>query len=206
MTTAGTTTSITNARVLICEAFYHFVFLQTSLTIIDTNFAKKKYHFRQFFDPTKIQQLQNNLQHCQPQSTNGSYNDINCVITIYQDVVNTIKQNCRMHFHNMTCQRCKYQLVARAGGQEPRSMTDVWRILCTKEYMIHDDNGVEYFSYMYYIIHSLSYTMNNSWVHKGVEDAVSNYYIELEEPQNRHICHGFINIGNLVIDSLKKIA
>ncbi len=47
--------------------------------------------------------------------------------------------------------------------------------------------------------------MNNSWVHKGVEDAVSNYYIELEEPQDKHIRHGFIKIGNLVIDALKKL-
>ncbi len=48
--------------------------------------------------------------------------------------------------------------------------------------------------------------MNNSWVHKGVEDAESNYYIKLEEPQDRHIYHGFVHRGNLVIDSLKKIA
>ncbi len=34
---------------------------------------------------------------------------------------------------------------------------------------------------------------------------VSNYYIELEEPQDRHICHGFVKIGNLVIDALKKL-
>ncbi len=47
--------------------------------------------------------------------------------------------------------------------------------------------------------------MNNSWVHKGEEDAVSNYYIELEEPQDRHICHSFVKIGNLVIDTLKKL-
>ncbi len=47
-------------------------------------------------------------------------------------------------------------------------------------------------------------TMNNSWVHKGVEDTVSNYYIELEEPQYRHICHGFVKINNLVINALKK--
>ncbi len=68
-------------------------------------------------------------------------------------------------------------------------MADVWRILRTKQYMIYDDGGVQYFLYTYYIMHSLSYTMNNSWVHKGVEDAVSNYYIEFEEPQDRHICH-----------------
>ena len=65
--------------------------------------------------------------------------------------------------------------------------------------MIQDNGGVHYFSYTYYIIRSLSYTLNNSWVNKGVEDAVNNYYIELEEPQDRHICHGFVKIGNLVI-------
>ncbi len=46
--------------------------------------------------------------------------------------------------------------------------------------------------------------MNNSWVHKGVEDTVSNYYIELDKPQDKHIYHGFVKIGNLVIDALKK--
>ncbi len=34
---------------------------------------------------------------------------------------------------------------------------------------------------------------------------MSNYYIKLEEPQDRHINHGFVKIGNLVIDSLKKL-
>ncbi len=46
--------------------------------------------------------------------------------------------------------------------------------------------------------------MNNSWVHKGIEDTVSKYYIELEELYDKHICHGFVKIGSLVIDSLKK--
>ncbi len=54
-----------------------------------------------------------------------------------------------------------------------------------------------------YIICSLSYTMNNSWVNKGVQDTVSKYYIELEEQQERHIWHGFEKIGNLIIDTLK---
>ncbi len=72
--------------------------------------------------------------------------------------------------------------------------------------MIQEDGGVWYFSYTYYIIHSLSYTMNNSWVHKGVQDTVRNYYIKLEEPQDRNNCHGFVKISNLVIDALKKIA
>ncbi len=70
--------------------------------------------------------------------------------------------------------------------------------------MIQDDGGVRYFLYTYYIIHSLSYTMNNSWVHKGIENTVSTYYIELEESHDKHICHGFVKIGNLVIDALKK--
>ncbi len=48
--------------------------------------------------------------------------------------------------------------------------------------------------------------MNNSWVHKGVKDAVSNYFIELEEPPERHTRHGVIKIGNLVIGLLKKNA
>ncbi len=46
--------------------------------------------------------------------------------------------------------------------------------------------------------------MNNRWVHKGMEDTVSTYYIELEELHDKHICHGFEKIGNLVIDALKK--
>ncbi len=74
-----------------------------------------------------------------------------------------------------------------------------------KKDMIQEDGGVQYFSYTYYIIHSPSSTMNNSWVHKGVQDTVSNYYIKLEEPQDRHIYHSFVKIGNLVIDALKKI-
>ncbi len=48
--------------------------------------------------------------------------------------------------------------------------------------------------------------MNNSWVHKGIEDTVSTYHIDLEEPQDRHVRHGFVKIGNLVIDALKKNA
>ncbi len=46
--------------------------------------------------------------------------------------------------------------------------------------------------------------MSNSWVRKGIEDMVSTYYIALEEPQDKNICHGFLKIGNLVIDVLKK--
>ncbi len=45
--------------------------------------------------------------------------------------------------------------------------------------------------------------MINSWVHKGVEDAVNKYYIKLEEPQDRRIHHDFVKVGNLVIDALK---
>ncbi len=101
-------------------------------TTIDANFSRKNNHFHQFFESTKIQQLWHNLQHCHPQSTNGSDIDISCVITIYQDVVNNIKQNCRIHLHNMICQRCKDINWLLEGVQEPRSMADIWRILCTK--------------------------------------------------------------------------
>ncbi len=59
------------------------------------------------FDATKIQQLQSNLQHCHIQSTNGLDKDISHLITIYRDVVDTIKQNCRMHLYNVVCKRCK---------------------------------------------------------------------------------------------------
>ena len=85
-------------------------------------------------------------------------------------------------------------------------MDDVWNILRTKYNMIQEDGGVWYFSYTYYIIRLLSYNMNNSWVHKGIEDIVSTYHIELEEPQDRYVCHGFVKLGNRVIDALKKIA
>ncbi len=82
-------------------------------------------------------------------------------------------------------------------------MDDVWRILFTKQDMIHEGGGVRYFSYVYCLICTLSYTMNNGWAHKGVEDTASNYYMELEEPQDTQICHGFVKIGNLFIDALK---
>ncbi len=57
-----------------------------------------------------------------------------------------------------------------------------------------------------HILHhsTVSYMVNNSWVHKRVEDTVSNYYIELGEPQDKLVCHGFVKICNLVIDALKK--
>ncbi len=129
-----------------------------------------------------------------------------CIIKIYQDVVNTIKHNCRMYLPNMICQRCKDLNWLLEGGQKPKSMGDVWRILCTKQDTIHEDGGVLYFSYEYYMICSLSYTMNNSRGHRGVEDKVCNYYIKLKKPQDRHIHHGFVETGNLVIDALKKIA
>ncbi len=89
-----------------------------------------------------------------------------------------------MYLHNMICQRCKDINWLLEGGQEPRSMADIWRILQTKEFMIQEDGGVQYFLYTYYIICIQSYNMNNNWVHKGIEDTVSNYYIELEEPQS----------------------
>ena len=104
----------------------------------------------------------------------------------------------------MICQQCREVNWLLEGGQEPTSMDDVWEILCTKYSMMQEDGGVKYFSYTYYIIRILSYNINNSWVHKGIEDTVSTYHIELEEPQDRHVRHGFVKIGNLVIDALKK--
>ncbi len=167
MTTAATIPSITSTCFTVsCSSKLH-----RQVNNHRCRICKEKLPFPPIF--TKIQQLRYNLQHCQPQSTNGSDNDIYCIITIYQDVVSTIKQNCRMHLLNMICQRCKDIHWLLEGGQEPRSMADVWRILRTKQYMIRADGGVQYFSYTYYIIRSLSYTMNNSWVHKGVVDAVS---------------------------------
>ncbi len=47
--------------------------------------------------------------------------------------------------------------------------------------------------------------MNNSQVHKGIEDTVSSYHIELDEPQDRHVCHDFVKISHLVINALKKL-
>ncbi len=85
-------------------------------------------------------------------------------------------------------------------------MDDVWSILYTNYNMIQDDGGIQYFSYIYYIIRLLSDNMNNSWVHKGIEDTLSTYHIVLEEPQDRHACHGFVKIGYLVIDALNEIA
>ncbi len=46
--------------------------------------------------------------------------------------------------------------------------------------------------------------MHKSWEHKGIEVTVSTYQIELEEPQDKHVFHGVVKIGNLVIDALKK--
>ncbi len=135
---------------------------------------------------------------------NCANNDISHVINIYHNVVNRIKENFRQHLHHMICQQCKDINWVLEGGQEPKSMDDVWKILCTKQNMIQEDGGVRYFSYTYYIIRSLSYTMNNSWVHKGIEDTVSAYHIALEESQDKHICNGFVKIGNLVIDELKE--
>ncbi len=51
---------------------------------------------------------------------------------------------------------------------------------------------------MYPIIHH-----ENNWVHKGIDDTMHTYHIELEEPQDRHVCNGFVQIDNLVIDALK---
>ena len=173
-------------------------------TIIDATFARNNYHYYHFFDPSKQQQLRHNLFHPHLHPMDNSDEHITDVINIYHNVVNNIKQNCRIHLHSMICQRCKDINWVLESGQEPRSMDDVWRILSTKQSMIDEDGGVQYFSYTYYIIRTLSYCMNNSWLQKGIDDSVSNYYIELEESCDKHIRHGFLKIGSLVIDSLKK--
>lgn len=173
-------------------------------TTIDAEFARKNYHYHIYFDPIKVQQLRHNLSHSHLQHMDRTSDDIGRVIKIYQNVINTIKDNCRMHLNQMICQRCKDINWVLEGGQEPKSIDDVWNILRTKQRMMREDGGVMYFSYTYYIIRTLSYTMNNSWLYKGIEDTVSTYYIELEESQDKHIRHGFVKIGNLVIDTLKK--
>ncbi len=184
------------------RALVHFI---NKNTTINADFAQKYYQYHQFFDLTVIHNLRFKI-HISHQQLINSYNDdINRVIQVYQNVVKNIKQNCRMHLHNMICQRCKEVNWLLEGGQEATSMDDVWNILHTKYNMIQEDGGVRYFSYTYYIIRILSYNMNNSWVHKGIEDTMSTYHIELEEPQDRHVCHGFVKIGNLVIDALKKL-
>ncbi len=124
-----------------------------------------------------IQQLQHNLPTSHQQQINSYNNDIGQVIQMYQNVVIDIEQNCRMHLHNMIFQRCKEVNWLLEGGQEPTSIDDVWSILCTKYNMMQEDGRVQYFSYTYYIICTLSYTMNNSWVHKGIKDTVSTYHI-----------------------------
>ncbi len=146
-----------------------------------------------------LQQFWYNLPHSHYQPINSYNDDIGWVIQIYQNVVNNIKQNCRIHLHNMIFKRCKEVNWLLEGGHVPTSMDDVSNILCTKYNMIQEDGGVQYFSYAYYIIHTLSYNMNNSWVHKGIEDTVSTYHIDW------HVSHGFVKIGNLVIDALKKM-
>ncbi len=173
-------------------------------TTIDADFARRYYQYHRFFDLTVIHNLCFNISNSQQPPINSYNDDIGRVIQIYQNVVKNIKQNCRMHLHNMICQRCREVNWLLEGGQEPTSMDDVWNILRSKYNMIKEDGGVRYFSYTYYIIRILSYNINNSWVHKGIEDTVSTYHIELEEPQDRHVRHGFVKIGNLVIDALKK--
>ncbi len=86
-------------------------------------------------------------------------------------------------------------------------MDNVWKRLCTKQDMIHEDGGVRNFSYTYYVIHTLLYTMNTRWEYMGIEDTVSNYYIKLLEPQDKCICHGFVVFenSNFVIDALKNL-
>ncbi len=51
---------------------------------------------------------------------------------------------------------------------------------------------------------TLVYSMNNSWVHKGIKDTVVTYYNVIEESQDKHIHHDFVEIGNLLNDALRK--
>ncbi len=101
-------------------------------TTIDTDFAWKYYQYHHYFDLTMIHKLCFNLLHSHQQPINSYNNDIGQVIQIYQNVVNNIKQNWRMHLQNMICQQCKEDNWLLDGGQEPTSMDDVWSILPTK--------------------------------------------------------------------------
>ncbi len=76
-------------------------------TTIDAEFARKYYQYHQFFDLTVIHNLRFNISNSQQPPINSYNDDIGRVIQIYQNVVKNIKQNCRMHLHNMICQRCK---------------------------------------------------------------------------------------------------
>ncbi len=107
-------------------------------TTIDNNFAKNNYHLDQIFTQPKFHSFSATsgaVIHSQPMAL-MMRSIANCIIKIYQDVVNTIKQNCRMYLHNAICQTCKEVNLLLEGGQEPTSMDDVWSILCTKYNMI----------------------------------------------------------------------
>lgn len=61
------------------------------------------------------------------------------------------------------------------------------------------------FTYLYHIIWVLSYVSQNDWLKKGVQDTVSMYHIEVQEfSNNGHQSHGFVKIGSLVIELVKK--
>ncbi len=119
-------------------------------------------------------------------------NSYGCVIK-----TNNIKGNCNVHLQNMICLCCKDVNWVLEQGKEP------WMIHCTKHSLIHENVGIRYFSYTYYIIITIFYTMNNSWAHKGKVDTVCTYHIKLEETQDKNISHGFVKIGNLVIDTFE---
>ena len=114
-------------------------------TTIDAKFATKNYHYHVYFNPSKVHQLYHNLSTSHLQQMNSANDDIGHVINIYHNVVNRIKDNCRRHLHDMICQHCKDINWVLEGGQEPKSMDDVWKILHTKQNMIREDGGVRYF-------------------------------------------------------------
>ncbi len=103
----------------------------------------------------------------------------------------------------MRCQQWKDNNWVLNGGQEPKSMNDLWGILHTKYDVVLDDDGVRHFSCTHYILYTLLYTANNSWIHKGMNDTVSTYYIVLEGSQHKHISHSVLQKCNLVDIGLK---
>ncbi len=72
------------------------------------------YQYHPHFDLPKILQIQQNLPIFHQQSFNSSDDDI---WLRYQNVVNYIRQNCRMHLHNMICQMCKDVNWVLEGGR-----------------------------------------------------------------------------------------
>ncbi len=125
----------------------------TKNTTVEAEFDRRNYHYHVYFDPTKVQQLCHKLSHSHQQCMDSSSNNIGHMTTIYQNVINTIKENCKMHLHQMICQCFKDINWVLEGGQEPKSIDDKWNILCTKQSMMHKDGGVRYFSLLIYILY-----------------------------------------------------